>query len=107
MTGIDYGQGKKMDSLSVLIKHEQNNYCDNFTPKYRAALRQHEAIVKSSLPDFQRLGEITAEITKAQTGIVIPPESTTIGGMEAIKEYLGKLQKAYKFKLNYPEDNQL
>jgi len=107
MTGVDYGQGKKMDSLSVLIKNEQSRYCDKFTPKYRAALRQHESIVKSSLPDFQRLGEIIAEITKAQTGIVTPPESTAIGGMEAITEYLGKLKKAYQFKLYYPEDNQL
>ncbi|HEY3388972.1 MAG TPA: hypothetical protein VGK38_05335, partial [Prolixibacteraceae bacterium] len=27
MTGVDYGQGKKMDSIAVLIKNEQVRYC--------------------------------------------------------------------------------
>lgn len=105
MTGVDYGQGKKMDSLSVLIKNEQIKYCNKFTPKYRAALRLHLAILKSSLPDYQRLGEITSELTKAQAGIAIPPESKEIATLEALKEYLGKLKDANKFKLYYSESN--
>ncbi len=41
LSGIDYGQGKQMDSLAVLIKKEQIAYCNKFTPRYRAALRKH------------------------------------------------------------------
>jgi len=105
MTGVDYGQGKQMDSLAVLIKKEQTKICDIYTPKYRTALRQHLSIMKSSMPDIQQLGEITGELTKAQTGIVPPAESTEIGKLQAIKEYLTNLKDAYQFKLYFPEEN--
>ena len=105
MTGVDYGQGKQMDSLAVLIKKEQTKICDKYTPKYRSALRQHLSIMKSSMADIQQLGEITGELTKAQTGIVPPAESTEIGKLQAIKEYLTNLKDAYQFKLCFPEEN--
>jgi hypothetical protein len=105
MTGVDYGQGKQMDSLAVLIKKEQTKICDKYTPKYRSALRQHLSIMKSSMADIQQLGEITGELTKAQTGIVPPAESTEIRKLQAIKEYLTNLKDAYQFKLCFPEEN--
>lgn len=105
MTGIDYGQGKQMDSLAVLIKTTQIKICDNYTPQYRSALRQNLTILKASMTDIQQLGEITAELTKAQTGITPPAESTEIGKMQTIKGYLKSLKDAYKFKLYFPEEN--
>ncbi|MDZ7604312.1 MAG: hypothetical protein U5K79_01720 [Cyclobacteriaceae bacterium] len=105
LMGIDYGQGKQMDSLALLIKNEQIRYCEKFSPKYRSALRQHLTLLKSSLPDYQRLGEITAELTKAQTGIVTPPDCTEISGLKAIKDYLDKLVGAYKYNLWFSDDN--
>jgi hypothetical protein len=107
MTGIDYGQGKQMDSLSALIKNEQIKYCNKFTPRIRAAIRQHFSIVKAIIPDYRQLGEITAEVIKMQYGIVTPPESAEIGGMQAVKEYLAKLKDAYKFNLYFPDEKQL
>ena len=83
MMGIDYGQGKKMDSLALLMKNEQIKYCEKLSPKYRSALRQHLTSLKSSLPDYQRLGEISAELTKTQTGIVTPPDCAEISGLES------------------------
>jgi len=105
MIGVDYGQGKQMDSLALLVKKEQIKYCDKFTPRYRAALRQHKQILNSALPDYQKLGEVISQVTMAQTGIAPPPECTEIGALEAIHEYLGKLNQAYKFKLYFPEDD--
>lgn len=104
MTGIDYGQGKQMDSLSVLIVNEQNKYCHKFTPKYRSALRQHLSLIKASLPDYRKVGELTAEVTKAQTGITIPPENAEIMGLQAVKDYVNALGNVFKFNLRYPED---
>lgn len=104
MTGIDYGQGKQMDSLSVLIVNEQNKYCHKFTPLYRSALRQHLSLIKVSLPDYRKVGELTAEVTKAQTGITVPPENAEIMGMQAVKDYVNALGNVFKFNLRYPED---
>jgi hypothetical protein len=103
MTGIDYGQGKQMDSLAVLIKNEQLKYCNIFTPRYRAAIRQHFSFVKATIPDYRQLGEITAEVIKMQYGIITPPESAEIGAMQAVKEYLKALKDAYKFNLYFPD----
>jgi len=103
--GVDAGQGKQMDSLAFLIKKEQIKYCDKFAPLYRNALRVHFSVIKSSLPDYRRLAEITGKIAESQTGVPSPAGGSDITGMNALKEYLGKLNDACKFKLYYPEDN--
>jgi hypothetical protein len=105
MIGIDYGQGKQMDSLSMLIQKEQIKICDKCTPKYRTALRQHFLVMKSSFSDQEELGSITSELTKMQTGVVLPAESTEVGKLQSVKGYLNNLKDAYKFKLYFPEDN--
>lgn len=104
MTGIDYGQGKQMDSLAVLIKNEKIAYCDKYTPMYRAALRKHLEILKTSMPDYQSFGNVTAEVTKAQTGIEMPAGGTEITALQAIDEYLKALKDAFKYKLYFTED---
>ncbi|MBE0668928.1 MAG: hypothetical protein IH593_14810 [Bacteroidales bacterium] len=104
MAGVDYGQGQKMDSLALMIKERQISYCDKYTPKYRSALVQHLKILKASLPDYKSLGEITAQITTAQTGIETSSQDTDSGVLKAMNEYLNKLQAANKFKLYFPED---
>lgn len=105
MTGVDYGQGKQMDSLSLLIKNEQINICNKFTPRYRTALNQHLPLMKATIPDNIRLAQLTAELTKMQTGVTPPPENVEIGNLQLIKGYLDALKDAYKFKTYFPEDN--
>ena len=103
MTGVDYGQGEKMDTLAGKIEAEQIKYCNTFTPKYRAALRRHLAFTKSSMPDYMQLAKVTDEVMKAQTGAPAPAAGFDIMCLHAIREYLVKLQDAYKYKLYYPE----
>lgn len=103
MVGANGGQGDSMDSLAVKIRNEKNKYCNLFTPQYRDAVNQHLNVLKNSFPDQLRLGEITAELAKAQAGVEIPAECAEIGGLEAIREYLDKLENAYRYKLYYPE----
>lgn len=94
-----------MDSLSLRIKNEQIAYCNKYTPQYRSALRKHLQIVKASMPDYKKFGDISAETTKAQTGLDMPAEGKELASLEAIAEYLRSLHEAYKYKLYYPEDN--
>lgn len=103
MTGIDYGQGKQMDSLSVLIQHEQIKYCNKFTPKYRSAVRQHYKLVMTAIPDYRELGTLSAEVYKMQYGIVIPPESAELGALQAVKEYLDRLKESFKYTLYFSD----
>lgn len=98
-------ESKKMDSLSVLIKTAQIKICQNYTPKYRSAIRNHYAQMKASFPYQQKLGEIVSEMTRMQTGLAPPSESVEIGKLESIKGYLNKLSDAYRFKMYYSEDN--
>lgn len=103
MIGANGGQGESMDSLAIRINSEKNKYCNLFTPQYRDAVNQHLTILKNSFPDQFRLGEITAQLAKVQTGVEIPAECAEIGGLEAVREYLDKLENAYRYKLYYPE----
>ena len=102
--GVDAGQGKQMDSLQVLIKKEEIKYCDKFSPLYRAALRTHLSVIKSSLPDYRRLAEITGQIAELQAGIPAAAGGNDITGMNALIDYLSRLNNAYKYKLSYPEE---
>lgn len=104
MVGVDYGQGDKMDSLALLIKNEQIKICEKYTPPYRHALRQHISQLKASIPEIYQLGQVTAQITTSQTGIVSPPGSNEIECLESLKLYLNKLQNVNQFKLYFPED---
>jgi len=105
MTGIDYGQGKLMDSLALLIKNEKTAYCNKYTQRYHAALRKHLEIIKSSMPDYQSLGNVSAEAIKAQSGIEMPAEGREIPALGAIDGYLEKLEAAYQYKLYFAEDD--
>ncbi len=99
------GEAQMMDSLNNSIRDTQIAYCNKYTPLYRAALRKHLQIVKTSMPDFQSFGEISAVATKGQTGIDTPAQAKEIASLEAISEYLEALKDAYKYKIYYPEDN--
>jgi hypothetical protein len=101
----DQRQITQDDSLDVLIKNEEIRYCDLLTPKYRNLVRQHLSSVKASEPDYHRVADITSEVTRLQTSVAMPPESSDIPAMEALLEYLDKLGDAYKFKLYFPEDD--
>jgi hypothetical protein len=104
MAGVDYGQGKQMDSLALLIKNEKIKYCNTYSPKWRAALRQHYKMLITSIPDFLEYGKANAEMNKAQTGIETPKECLEIGSLSTILQYLQALQGVYSCKLYYPEE---
>ena len=98
-------EARVMDSLSLKIKNEQTMYCNKYTQLQRAALRRHIQTVKASMPEYRNFGEISAETTKAQTGIEMPAEGKELASLEAIDDYLKALQEAYKYKLYYSEDD--
>lgn len=94
-----------MDNLSDQIKNEEIKYCNKFTPKYRAVLKQELANLKSSIPDCNRFDEVTQELFKLQTGVDALPEGSEMTSLGLLDIYIGHLQNAYKYKLYYPEDN--
>lgn len=97
-------EARIMDSISLRIKNEQIAYCNRYTPQYRAALRKHLQIVRASMPEYIKFGEISASTTKMQTGIDMPEKGKELSSLEAVAEYLRSLQDAYKYKLYYAED---
>jgi hypothetical protein len=105
MGEVTASEEKIMDKLSDQIKNEEIKYCDKFTPKYRAVLKQELATLKSSIPECNRLDQVTQELFKLQTGVDPLPEGMELTSLGLLSAYLGHLQNAYKYKLYYPEDN--
>jgi hypothetical protein len=68
-------------------------------------LNQELATLKSSIPDCNRLDEVTKELFKLQTGVDAFPENSEISSLGLLSTYLDHLNNAYKYKLYYPEDN--
>lgn len=104
MAGVDYGQGSKMDSLAIMIRNEQINYCRKFTNQYWIILKEHIANVNTSLPDYRRIEAISGEILEIQTGVTSPEAGSDIMCLESVNRYLDRLRQAYKYKLYYSED---
>lgn len=104
MTGVDYGQGKQMDSLAMLIKNEKIMICRKYTPRMRAALKEDFQLTKSMIPDMNQLWKTTAEITRLQSGITLPSEQMDIGTLGILEGYLERLEDAYQYKLYFPEE---
>jgi hypothetical protein len=105
MSGIvSDSESKQVDSLAMLVKNTKIAYCDKYTPLQRAALRKHLQILKASIPDYLNFGQVTAEGTKAQTGIDMPAEGKELSALEAISNYLDELRQVYSYKLYYTED---
>jgi len=94
-----------MDSIGGLITKEEIKYCSKFTPRYRAVLKQDLVNLQASVPDCNRLEEVTGELMKLQTGVGAPPESAETSSLAALNGYLGHLKSAYKYKLYYPDGN--
>ena len=105
MGEVSASEEKIMDNLSAQIKNEQIKYCNKFTPKYRAVLKQELADLKSSIPDCNRFDEVTKELFKLQTGVDAFPEGSEMSSLGLLGAYLEHLKNAYKYKLYYPEDN--
>lgn len=101
---VSDGEARIMDSLSLRIQNEQIAYCNKYTPQYRTALRKHLQIVKASMPEYIKFGEISAATTKSQTGIDMPAEGKELASFEAIADYLRALEGAYKYKLYYSDE---
>lgn len=94
-----------MDSIGGLITKEEIKYCNKFTPRYRAVLRQELANLRASVPDCNRLDQVTGELMKLQTGVDPSPEIAEVTSLGYLKSYLNGLRNAYKYKLYYPEGN--
>jgi len=105
MGEVSASEEKIMDNLSDQIKNEEIKYCNKFTPKYRAVLKQELATLKSSVPDCNRLDKVTQELFKLQTGVDALPEGLEMSSLGLLGAYLDHLKNAYKYKLYYPEDN--
>ena len=105
MGEVSASEEKIMDNLSGQIMNEQIKYCNKFTPKYRAVLKQELASLKSSIPDCNRFDVVTQELFKLQTGVDALPEGLEMTSLGLLSSYLDHLKNAYKYKLYYPEDN--
>lgn len=94
---VSKAQAKAIDSLEVLINAERVRYCNLQTPKYRAQLRNHLSVVKSSLPEYRKYGKVNCAYISAQTKIAQPAEMIDVPALEAIKGYLGGLKNVNKY----------
>jgi len=94
---VSKAQAKAIDSLEVLINAERVKYCNLQTPKYRAQLRNHLSVVKSSLPEYRKFGKANCAYISNSTKIEQPAEMIDVPALEAIKAYLGCLKNVHKY----------
>ncbi len=104
LSGIDYGQGPKMEALAQKIREEQIKICDNNTPRYQDILTKHLSMIKSSYLDYIELHKVTNQLSNAAIGIQSSEVDNPIFGLKLVNEYLSKLSAAYYYKLYFPED---
>jgi hypothetical protein len=96
LTGIDYGQGPKMDALAAKIKAAKISYCNKNTPRYLGILSEYKDFVQKNLGEYNRLEKLNFETTELQTGV----KNTSQQGLMALTSVMDYLQK-YGSALQY------
>lgn len=102
LTGIDYGQGNRMDELAKKIIEAKQQYCQKFTPRYFDILGRYKVHIQKYLPDYQHLVAKTADSQTTLTGV----KKTTSNDLAAFRLVLDYLQKHQNLFLYCISDNQ-
>ncbi len=102
LTGMDYGQGNRMDELAKNIKEAKQQYCQKFTPRYFDILGRYKVHVQKYLPDYQSLEAKTADSQTTLTGV----KNTTSNNLAAFRLVFDYLQKHKDLFLYCISDNQ-
>ena len=88
----------RVDQLVAKLKKAQMRHCETYSPQYLALVAEYYLAVKESLPDYQKLNDVS----KTQfTGVDKPIESNEgmAQGMSAINAYGDLLQNVFKYDL--------
>ncbi|HEX2976329.1 MAG TPA: hypothetical protein VHO68_10350 [Bacteroidales bacterium] len=101
LMGVDYGQGGEIEALFASIKSKSIAYCNKYSSQYNDILEGYYKFTKSSIPAWNRLQEITLNITQQQTGVSIQEKKGTMA-LECLQRYIGKLESIDKYYLMSP-----
>jgi hypothetical protein len=81
--------------------HElQDQYCEQFTPRYLLILADYKVYVRKLLPETSKLEANQNKLTKSQTGInknIVQPNQI---GFEEVKAFYFRLGNIFKYKLD-------
>jgi hypothetical protein len=98
MTGVDYGQGPKMEALAAKIKSAKIAYCNKNTGKYLGILSEYKNFVLANLGEYNRLEKLVNETTQLQTGIKNASQQGLMA-LSSVMGYLRKFESAMQYSL--------
>jgi len=81
------------------IQAKQDIFCEQFTPRMLGFIQECKDYFVKSIPDYDRLEEIQFQVTAAQTGTMLMTAGKGMYSIQAVEQYLGYLQEAYRYKL--------
>ena len=92
------------DDVAVGIRQQiralQDQYCQQFTPRYLEILANYKVYISKTLPEISKMEANQNKLTKSQTGMdknIVQPNQI---GFEKVKAYYFLLGNIYKYKLN-------
>lgn len=94
---ISDAQAVQVKRLDERKKKAQMTHCETYAPQYAALLGEYASAVRASLPDFQRLDEVTTKTQMIQTDKPIMTYAGTDRGIKAIKGYGDALTGVFKY----------
>lgn len=105
MTGVDHGQGPKMDALAQKIKTAKISYCNKLTPRYFDIYQRYLDYLKTNLPDFYRMEELEYKIMTLQSKANNKQAEPGLMALQLVSEYINKLNEVFKYSLYSPDSN--
>jgi hypothetical protein len=105
LRSINDGEGSTqadVDHANRVIKeihNRQDKFCEKWTPRMMEFLVQAKGTTQKTIPDYDRLEEIQAEVTAAQTGTDKLTAGKGVLSLQAVEQYLGYLKETFRYKL--------
>jgi hypothetical protein len=87
-------------SINSQIHDLQDQYCEQFTPRYLLILADYKVYVRKILPETSKMEANQNKLTKSQTGVdknIVQPDQL---GFEEVKAYYFLLGNIFKYKLH-------
>jgi hypothetical protein len=81
------------------IHARQDQFCSQYTPRINGFIEICRTGTLLSVPDYDRLEQIQAELTAIQTGTAVSTAGKGLLSLQAVDEFLGYLSEAFRYKL--------
>ncbi len=100
-----FEKDNKNESVIEAVRKVEKEYCNKLTPEYYNIINNRLTTLKTMMPDYNRLDEVSNELNQITLGTKKKLSSPGLTGLKEIEDYISLLGSAFKYAhYTFPDD---